>query len=93
MSLVRFKKIEERLDALETFMSKALTEFTDLNSKVDAAVDNTANIIDILQGAKKVWGVTVKHWRTVMIFGAGIMTSAGVGNPKIWEYISTFLGA
>lgn len=45
-----------------------------------------------VSGANTIFGMARKHWRRVFIFGAGVMTSAGFGNPKVWAFITTFAG-
>lgn len=54
--------------------------------------DKLDTITVFVSGANTIFGLARKHWRRVFIFGAGVMTSAGVGNPKVWSFITSFAG-
>jgi hypothetical protein len=63
-----------------------------VETNLATAVQNTTEILNILTYTKSVAGL-VKRWGPrAVIFGAGIFTTAGVGNPKVWQFISHFFG-
>lgn len=93
MSVSRFNAIEGRLTKLETTMNNVAAQYDTLKGEVQTAVDNTAEILTIMTGVKKVGGIAAKHWKTAIVFGAGIMTSAGIGNPEVLGFIRSFFGA
>jgi hypothetical protein len=71
-------KTQTLTDAFDAFK-------TDVAGKLD-------NITIFVTGANTVFGLAKRHWRTGLIFGAGIMTSAGIGNPAVWNFIRSFAG-
>lgn len=96
MTVKRFEAIEGRLDELENKMTDHITataqQYQTLKSEMQVVVDNSAEILAVLTAAKKVGGIAVKHWKTAIIFGAGVMSAAGFGNPEVWAFINKFLG-
>lgn len=74
----RVQALEARMDAVE--------------QGIKTAVDNTAELLAIANGAKTVAGFVQRHGPTVLKFGAGVMTAAGVGNPAVWKFITSFFG-
>jgi hypothetical protein len=83
------QRFEQRLAAVEKSCAEIHTLFgtfkDDLNDKLD-------NITVFVTGANTIFGLARRHWKRVFIFGAGVMTSAGFGNPKVWAFISSFAG-
>ena len=71
MTESRFTAIEGRLTDVERAMNHYITKFNGLETKVDTAIKNTDDILGIVDKGRKVFGVAIKNWRTIMIFGAG----------------------
>lgn len=96
MTIKRFEAIEGRLGELEKKMTDHITataqQYNTLKSEMQIAVDNSAEILAVLTAAKKVGGIAVKHWKTAIVFGAGVMSAAGFGNPEVLGFIKTFFG-
>jgi type IV secretory pathway VirB2 component (pilin) len=72
------EKHQTLTDAFDAFKN-------DIGEKLDT-------ITVFVSGANTIFGLARKHWRRVFIFGAGVMTSAGFGNPKVWAFLSSFAG-
>ena len=77
--------MEERFVSIENRLTKLEGEMTSINN-------NTDEILKFVKGANKIWGIASKNWKAAIIFGAGIMTSAGIGNPQVWRFVSGFFG-
>lgn len=71
-------KTQTLTDAFDTFKNE-------MSDKLDT-------ITVFVSGANTIFGMARKHWRRVFIFGAGVMTSAGIGNPKVAAFITSFAG-
>jgi hypothetical protein len=76
----RMDSIEKRVGALETTVK----------TKLDIIENNTRELLGAFTFTKNTAGYITKYGPKVMTFGAGLMTAVGVGNPKLWQYISTF---
>lgn len=81
-----FKSFCEASGLKHQTLTDAFNAFkNDISDKLDT-------ITVFVSGANTIFGLARKHWRRVFIFGAGAMTSAGMGNPKVWAFISSFAG-
>lgn len=76
----RMHDLENRMGTLETGM----------DTRMKRIEDNTAGILDAVTFSRNTFGYVRKYGPKAITFGAGIMTAAGLGNPKIWAYIGTF---
>lgn len=81
-----FRAFCEKTNVAQQTLTDAFDAFKlELGEKLDT-------ITIFVSGANTIFGMARKHWRRVFIFGAGVMTSAGFGNPKVWAFITTFAG-
>ncbi len=93
----RLTEFENRLTAMENSHTKLAGEFrafcddtfTPFKDEISEKLDT---ITDFVSGANTIFGFARKHWKRIVYFGAGVMTSAGFGNPKVWAFISSFTG-
>lgn len=93
MSIERFECIEARIEGLEERMTE-LSGISPRIKKLEETLDvRLASIENFVGGYNTVAGLTKKHWKTVLTFGAGLMSAAGIGNPKVTEFITAFFGA
>jgi hypothetical protein len=53
-------------------------------------VANTDEILAVVTGAKNAATFLGRHYKTILKFGAGFMTAIGMGNPKLWDFITNF---
>jgi hypothetical protein len=98
---------ETRLAVIEQSYSTLATEFKTfceahgvkhqtLADAFDAFKNEIGDKLDTItvfvSGANTIFGLARKHWRRVFIFGAGAMTSAGIGNPKFLAFLTSFAG-
>lgn len=83
----RLSEFERRLDAVEKSCADLTSLFHDPETGILAKLDNIATFVT---GANTIFGLARRHWKRVFIFGAGVMTSAGFGNPKVWAFITQF---
>lgn len=74
-----------RIGALEARMSTA--EGTLAEIKTD-----TAEILALAKGAKTIGGFAYKYSPKILLFGAGLLSAAGIGNEKVWKFIGAFFG-
>lgn len=96
----------KRIEALEQWQNEMTREFAEFKTAI-ANVTSTfdglkatqaeistqlSEIKTFVGGYNTVAGLAKKHWKTILIFGAGVMSSAGVGNPKVWDFITNFAG-
>ena len=58
-----------------------------------AMKDDTEQILAFVSGAQKAGSIAVRFGPKLITFGAGIFTAAGIGNPKVWAFVSGFFGA
>ena len=63
-----------------------------LETRMTTVEENTAEILAIVSGAKTVGGYIRKYGSKTIVFGAGLMTAFGVGNPAVTKFISSFFG-
>lgn len=85
--------LTKRVEALEHIIeTKVLPDMESANIARAKMQEDVGTILAYVTGAQKVGGVIVRHGPRAAIFGAGIMTSAGFGNPKVWAFISSFFG-
>lgn len=84
---------EARLKAVERGLKELGERMTTLENGVTEKLDT---IVTFVSGANTVFGLARKHWRRVLMFGAGFVTAVGTGNPtvqKIAAYILQQLGS
>lgn len=72
----RVRSLEGRMTTVEAVAQEAAA-----NAKISA--DNTDEILVIIRKAKK-------HAPKVVVFGAGLMTATGIGNPAVWKFLAAF---
>lgn len=84
--------VEERLKVLEDFMVDTVPRIQALEAGQNTIRENTAEILEWIRGAKTVYGFTVRHWRSVLKFGAGFALAAGYLSPNIHDFIVHFFG-
>lgn len=75
----------DRITGLEGRMKAVEDTLSGIGKQVD-------EITTYITGAKKVWGVAAKNWKKALIFGCGVMTSAGVGNPQVQNVLKFISG-
>lgn len=90
----RVKALEDRVGAVEAKLDKhigiTVRQYSALKQQADTVAKNSEEILSVITGAKRIWGVTTKHWRSAILFGAGVMTSLGVGNPELLKFVTRF---
>lgn len=74
-----------RIAALERDMAT-------VKANVETAANNSAEILAIISYAKSGAGLVKKWGPRAVVFGAGLFTSAGIGNPNVWKFVSHFFG-
>ena len=84
-----FKSVADRIDNMEKGFNARLLVVEKGFSSMKTEVDE---ILSIAKTLKTGTTFIAKHGKTIITFGAGLMTAAGVGNPLIWEYILKYFG-
>ncbi len=82
-------EFEKRLEAVEAKQIELAQEFEVFKNGINEKLDT---ITVFVTGANTVFGLARKHWSKIIVFGAGLMTAAGVGNPKVNAFLTTFFG-
>lgn len=82
----RVAKIEEKIEGYIMPTLQAGIE------QREAIKQDVEKVLAIVSGAEKVGGFVKRNLPRAITFGAGIMTAAGVGNPEVLKFISTFFG-
>jgi hypothetical protein len=85
-------KVKNDIHSMKNSMQAASGDVRQLKDSVQKIEEQNADILYFVTGANTVFGFAKKHWKQAIIFGAGIMTAAGVGNPKVNAFITTFFG-
>lgn len=75
---------------LEARVSDLERKVADMETKVDMTVENTAEILAVLTGAKGAVSFVKRYGPRVFVFASGVMTATGFGNPEVWKFISEF---
>lgn len=75
----------QRITALEGRMSA-------VEKSVEKVANDTTEILAVLKGTKTIAAYIKRYGRHTIVFGAGIMTSAGFLNPAVGDYINKFFG-
>src|SRR5579859_7470191 len=94
-SVISLDSLDARVTILEGKMSTVQIETAIAKTAAIQARDNTAELLAIATGVKKVGSFVTRYGPKAIIFGAGIMSAAGIGNPKVQQvlsFISTFFG-
>lgn len=81
-AIARIGQLETRMDSAETIRNEIATKLETIESFVG--------------GYNTIMGLAKKHWKSIFIFGAGVVSTAGVGNPTVQhlaDYVGKFLGA
>jgi len=81
----RIKSLEIRLVMMREELDKMLNDVTGVKS-------DTSEILALLTTTKDVYSFIKKYGGRVIVFGAGVMTAAGIGNPEVLKFISHFFG-
>ncbi len=106
MSIARFKALDDRCDEIESDLQsmrkslhsiknehmKTQTHVKTLQNQMTNIALDTQEILKWVTGGAKVFGFAKKNWKTAIIFGAGIMTSLGFGNPELLHFLVKFFG-
>lgn len=98
MERFRPKRVDDRgglgarVAALETRMTSAEAGIIEAATAATAAAVNTAELLAIANGVKGVAGFMKKHGPRMIAFAFGIASAAGIGNPKVMAFISSFFG-
>lgn len=92
----------DRLKVFEDKLDDALGRISKLESRMTTAEDGRAemlaklaNIEKFVGGYNTIMGLAKKHWKTLLTFGAGLVTASGIGNPTVQSvaaYVGKFLG-
>lgn len=83
---------EKRLSAVENGLADLRSEMATFKNGINEKLDT---IVTFVSGAHTVLGLARKHWRRILMFGAGFVTAVGTGNPTVQKaagYISHVLG-
>ena len=80
----RHPDLESRVLKLETDMSNhVLPKLQEIDGKLSI-------IVDVVTATKTIRDYAVKYGAKTITFGAGVMTAAGIGNPKVMAFIVSF---
>lgn len=85
--------LEDRVTALEDGFANIqgpLAQIPAMNNKLDAALGTINRLASIDQNVTSVLGFVQKHGMKMLMFGAGVMSSLGIGNPHLWNFIENF---
>lgn len=95
MSIKRIEALEQDMAQVKNTLQEMAAiaglgeQFEAFKGSIDTRLESIENFVG---GYNTVAGLAKKHWKTILVFGAGVMSSAGIGNPKVWEFINTFAG-
>lgn len=99
MSIRRIEALERWQDEMKTEFAEFKSAIANITSVCDGVTSMQAEISGQLSeiksfvgGYNTVLGLAKKHWKTILIFGAGSMSTLGFGNPKFWDFVTTFAG-
>jgi hypothetical protein len=86
-------RVTERLDHLEKMMSDVIVPHIELSNKTRAQMSSDIKrILSVVTGAEKVGGFLKRYGPRGVVFGAGVMTSLGFGNPALLAFLKSFFG-
>jgi hypothetical protein len=105
----RIAAIENRVDTIEQDLSKlretahrvadsqqvSIAQMTDVTATLDTMKAQLSSVTSFIDGTDHVLGFCRKHWRTILKFGAGVVTAYGFGNPHVQralDFILKFAG-
>lgn len=76
----------ERISALETRMTVVETASRE-------AASNSAELLALFRATKGAAAFAKKHGPRAVAFVTGVMSAAGLGNPKVLHFIASFFGS
>jgi hypothetical protein len=91
----RLQVFEDKLDDAINRIGKLETRMTTAEQMRDEIMIKLSSIESFVGGYNKIWGLAKKNWKTILTFGAGIITAGGFGNPAVQhvaKYVVSFLG-
>lgn len=65
---------------------------TGIEGRLKVVENKVDEIYTFITGTKKVWGIAAKNWKKALIFGCGVVTSAGIGNPQVQSVLKFVAG-
>lgn len=86
---------KQKLSALESELQKLKEGASTMQLQLSGQDEKLDRILVWVDGANKVAGVAVRHWRTALKFGCGAVTAWGVTNPHVQSllaFVSNFFG-
>lgn len=90
---ITLEQLRNRVDKLELLIKTTL--IPDMQTAADerlAMKRDLEEILALVSGAKKAGSLVVRYIPKAIIFGAGIMTAAGIGNPNVLKFVTHFFG-
>ena len=85
------KETKERLTSLETEFKSVKEGAVTMQAQLTGQDEKLDRILVWVDGANKVAGVAVRHWKTALKFGCGAVTAWGITNPHVASLLS-FIG-
>ncbi len=85
--------LNERVSDLERVVKETILPHikTSNETREEMRVD-IGRILAVVTGAEKVGGFIKQYGPKAIYFGAGLMTTLGIGNPALWKFMSSFFG-
>lgn len=73
-------------------ISKLETDMSHVKSSLEIIRENTQQLVSLQTTVSGLAGYIKKYGKQSIVFGAGVFTTAGIGNPKVWTFIAQFFG-
>lgn len=86
------ENLEHRIAVLEDTVTAITGDVLNVKKDVLKVKDDTSEILAILTATRTGLGYAKKYGPRVITFGAGLATAAGMGNPKVTQFLSVFFG-
>ena len=78
------------MDSLPDRVSVLEVTVSNMDKKLDIALAGIGRLTALDQNVTSLVGFISKHGYKFLIFGAGCMSSLGIGNPALWKFIANF---
>lgn len=87
-----YKNLSDDLMSVKNITETIRAETGSLKTTIDTIHNETAQILYLFNAAKETKGFVKKYGKQVIVFGAGVMSAAGIGNPNVLEFVKSFFG-
>lgn len=88
-------EMKARLANLENEFQQAKEERSLMQTQMTGQDIKLDRILVWVDGTQKIVGVAIRHWRTALKFGCGVVTAWGISNPHVQntvEFVAKFFG-